>query len=99
LLKCTGVKENPVDVVVDAAGVPTVTLQGKLNTPHKQHCVQTAVGDKHFDGGARTLSYVVGASHEASTTPAASEPAAAPAAEPAPAQPAPAQPAPAGAAQ
>jgi hypothetical protein len=108
LTKCTGVKEIPVDVVVDASGVPTVTLQGKLNTPHKKSCVQTAVGDKHFEGGARTLSYVVGAPHDAPAS-AASEPsaAAAPAraeaapassaAAPAPA-PAPAAPAAAGAA-
>jgi hypothetical protein len=90
LVKCTGVKEIPVDVVVDASGVPTVTLQGKLNTPHKKSCVQTAVGDKHFEGGARTLSYVVGAPHDA-PAPAPSEPAAA---APAPAEAAPANPAP-----
>jgi hypothetical protein len=88
LITCTGLKEIPVDVAIDEQGVATVTLQGKLNTPNKSKCVNAAVGSKTFEGGARTLSYVVGAPKPA---PEAGAPAPAPAAPtstaPAPATP------------
>jgi hypothetical protein len=84
LTSCTGLKEIPVDVTIDEQGVATVALQGKLNTPNKLKCVKAALGDKTFEGGARTLSYVVGAPKPA---PEAGTPAPA-AAAPAPAAPA-----------
>lgn len=88
LTSCTGLKEIPVDVTIDEPGVATVALQGKLNTPNKLKCVKAALGDKTFEGGARTLTYVVGAPKAA---PEAAAPAApAPAAPPAAATPAPA---------
>lgn len=80
LTSCTGLKEIPVDVTIDAQGVATVALQGKLNTPNKMKCVKAALGDKAFEGGARTLTYVVGAPKP---TPDAAAPA--PAAAPVPA--------------
>jgi hypothetical protein len=90
LTSCTGLKEIPVDVTIDEQGVATVALQGKLNTPNKQKCVKAALGDKTFEGGARTLSYVVGA-----PKPAPEAVAPAPAAPAAPAAPTSAAPAPA----
>lgn len=82
LTSCTGLKEIPVDVTIDEQGVAAVALQGKLNTPNKQKCVKAALGDKTFEGGARALSYVVGAPKPAPD--AAASPAATPAAAPAP---------------
>jgi hypothetical protein len=97
LTSCTGLKEIPVDVTIDEQGVAAVALQGKLNTPNKQKCVKAALGDKTFEGGARTLSYVVGAPKPApdaaaspAATPAAPAPAAAPSAAPTPSASAPA---------
>ncbi|HEX2879102.1 MAG TPA: hypothetical protein VHO25_06160 [Polyangiaceae bacterium] len=82
LTSCTGLKEIPVDVTIDEQGVAAVALQGKLNTPNKQKCVKAALGDKTFEGGARTLSYVVGAPKPAPD--AAASPATTPASAPAP---------------
>jgi hypothetical protein len=97
LTSCTGLKEIPVDVTIDEQGVAAVALQGKLNTPNKQKCVKAALGDKTFEGGARTLSYVVGAPKPApdaaaspAATPAAPAPAAAHSAAPTPSASAPA---------
>jgi hypothetical protein len=84
LTSCTGLKEIPVDVTIDDQGVATIALQGKLNTPNKLKCVKAALGDKTFEGGARTLSYVVGAPKPAPEAAAPAPAAAAPAA-PAPA--------------
>lgn len=62
LTTCTGLKEIPLDVLVDEQGVPTVTLQGKLNTKNKASCAKAALGEKQFDAGeALQFSYVVGA--------------------------------------
>lgn len=87
LTSCTGLKEIPVDVTIDAQGVATVALQGKLNTPNKMKCVKAALGDKTFEGGARTLTYVVGApkpAPDAAAPAPATAPAPTPAATPAP---------------